>query len=48
MEATYGYIYVAQVSTADPAQCLKAFREAEAYHGPSLIIGYMHLVLTMD
>ena len=40
MEATYGYIYVAQVSTADPAQCLKAFREAEAYHGPSLIIGY--------
>ena len=40
MEATYGYVYVAQVSTADPAQCLKAFREAEAYHGPSLIIGY--------
>ena len=40
MQATYGYVYVAQVSTADPVQCLKAFREAEAYHGPSLIIGY--------
>ena len=38
---TYGYVYVAQVAMgADNAQCLKAFREAEAYHGPSLIIGY--------
>ncbi|MBO4332836.1 MAG: pyruvate:ferredoxin (flavodoxin) oxidoreductase [Paludibacteraceae bacterium] len=40
MQATYGYVYVAQVSTADPNQLVKAFREAEAYHGPSLIIGY--------
>ena len=41
MQATYGYIYVAQVAMgADQAQCLKAFREAEAYPGPSLIIGY--------
>ncbi len=40
MQATYGYVYVAQVSTADPVQLVKAFREAEAYHGPSLIIGY--------
>ncbi len=41
MQATYGYIYVAQVAMgADQAQCLKAFREAEAYHGPSLIIAY--------
>ena len=41
MQATYGYIYVAQVAIgADQAQCLKAFREAEAYPGPSLIIAY--------
>ena len=41
MQATYGYIYVAQVAMgADQAQCLKAFREAEAYPGPSLIIAY--------
>ncbi len=38
---TYGYVYVAQVAMgADNAQCLKAFREAEAYHGPSLVIAY--------
>ena len=38
---TYGYVYVAQVSMgANPAQTLKAIAEAEAYHGPSLIIGY--------
>ena len=38
---TYGYVYVAQVAMgADPAQTLKAIAEAEAYHGPSLIIGY--------
>ncbi|MBQ4405924.1 MAG: pyruvate:ferredoxin (flavodoxin) oxidoreductase [Bacteroidales bacterium] len=38
---TYGYVYVAQVAMgADAAQTLKAFREAEAYHGPSLIIAY--------
>ncbi len=41
MQTTYGYIYVAQVAMgADQSQCLKAFREAEAYHGPSLIIAY--------
>ena len=41
METTYGYIYVAQVAMgADNAQTLKAIREAEAYHGPSLIIAY--------
>lgn len=41
MQATYGYIYVAQVAMgANHAQCLKAFREAEAYNGPSLIIAY--------
>ena len=38
---TYGYVYVAQVALgADKNQCLKAIQEAEAYDGPSLIIGY--------
>ncbi len=41
MQATYGNVYVAQVAMgADQAQCLKAFREAEAWHGPSIIIAY--------
>ena len=38
---TYGYVYVAQVAMgANMNQTLKAIQEAEAYHGPSLIIGY--------
>lgn len=38
---TYGYVYVAQVAIgANPAQYIKALREAEAYDGPSLIIAY--------
>ena len=38
---SYGYVYVAQVAMgANPAQTIKAIAEAEAYHGPSLIIGY--------
>ena len=37
----YGYVYVAQVAMgAKPAQLMKAITEAEAYPGPSLIIGY--------
>ena len=37
----YGYVYVAQVAMgANPAQCIKAITEAEAYPGPSIIIGY--------
>jgi pyruvate-ferredoxin/flavodoxin oxidoreductase len=41
METTYGYIYVAQIAMgANNNQTLKAIREAEAYHGPSLIIAY--------
>ena len=41
MAMTYGYVYVAQVGMgADMAQTLKAIAEAEAYNGPSLIIGY--------
>ena len=38
---SYGYVYVAQVAMGyDMAQTLKAITEAEAYNGPSLIIGY--------
>jgi len=38
---SYGYVYVAQIALgANPAQTVKAITEAEAYNGPSLIIGY--------
>ncbi len=38
---TYGYVYVAQCAMgANQAQLIKAMNEAEAYHGPSLIICY--------
>ena len=41
MAMTYGYVYVAQVAMgADKNQVIKAIAEAEAYHGPSLIIAY--------
>ncbi|WP_298033980.1 pyruvate:ferredoxin (flavodoxin) oxidoreductase [uncultured Desulfovibrio sp.] len=41
MAMTYGYVYVASVAMgADKQQVLKAFREAEAYKGPSIIIAY--------
>ena len=41
MMMSYGYVYVAQVAMgADQNQTLKAIQEAEAYPGPSLIIGY--------
>ena len=41
MMTTYGYVYVAQVAMgANQAQTLKAIKEAESYHGPSLIIAY--------
>lgn len=41
MAMSYGYVYVAQINMgADRNQVLKAIAEAEAYHGPSLIIGY--------
>ena len=37
----YGYVYVAQVAMgANPNQTIKAITEAEAYDGPSLVIGY--------
>ncbi|MCI8387904.1 MAG: pyruvate:ferredoxin (flavodoxin) oxidoreductase [Clostridiales bacterium] len=38
---SYGYVYVAQIAMgADMNQTIKAMTEAEAYHGPSIIIGY--------
>ncbi len=38
---TYGYVYVAQIALgANPAQAIKALREAESYPGPSLVIAY--------
>jgi pyruvate-ferredoxin/flavodoxin oxidoreductase len=40
----YGNVYVASVSLANPAQVVKAFIEAEAYDGPSLIIAYSHCI----
>lgn len=41
MAMSYGNVYVASVAFgADMNQCIKAFREAEAYNGPSLIIAY--------
>ncbi len=41
----YGTVYVAQVAMgANDAQCVRAFLEAEAYDGPSLIIAYCHCI----
>ncbi|MFQ3546733.1 MAG: pyruvate:ferredoxin (flavodoxin) oxidoreductase [Termitinemataceae bacterium] len=42
---SYGYVYVAKVSMgANIAQTIKAFREAESYDGPSVIIAYSHCI----
>jgi len=42
---SYGNVYVAQVAMgANPQQTLEAFREAEAYKGPSLILAYCHCI----
>ena len=41
----YGNVYVAQVAMgANPQHTLQAFREAEAYEGPSLILAYSHCI----
>ena len=41
MSSTYGYVYAAQVCMgADQNQFVKAIKEAEAYHGPSIVIAY--------
>jgi len=43
--STYGNVYVAKVAMgANPMQVAKAFAEAEAYDGPSLIIAYSHCI----
>jgi pyruvate-ferredoxin/flavodoxin oxidoreductase len=45
MAMTYGSVYVAQIALgANDAHTIKAFREAEAYDGPSLIIAYSHCI----
>ena len=45
MAIAYGNVYVARVAMgADPQQTLRAFLEAEAYEGPSLIIAYSHCI----
>ena len=45
MAMSYGNIYIARISLgANPRHALKAFLEAEAYHGPSLIIAYSHCI----
>lgn len=41
---SYGNIYVAKVSMSNPAQVVKAFMEADAYDGPSLILAYSHCI----
>ncbi|MCF7928213.1 MAG: pyruvate:ferredoxin (flavodoxin) oxidoreductase [Spirochaetales bacterium] len=45
MLMSYGYIYVAKVAMGyNRVQTIKAFREAEAYNGPSVIIAYSHCI----
>ncbi|MDR3276066.1 MAG: pyruvate:ferredoxin (flavodoxin) oxidoreductase [Treponema sp.] len=45
MAMSYGYVYVAKISMgADMNQTIKAFREAESYDGPSIIIAYSHCI----
>jgi pyruvate-ferredoxin/flavodoxin oxidoreductase len=45
MAMTYGYVYVARIAMGyNRIQTIKAFLEAEAYNGPSLIIAYSHCI----
>lgn len=45
LAVTYGNIYVAQIAIgANPAQTVRAFQEAESYHGPSLILAYSQCI----
>ncbi|MHB9036935.1 MAG: thiamine pyrophosphate-dependent enzyme, partial [Armatimonadota bacterium] len=44
MAMTYGSVYVARVSLADPNHLVKTLAEAEAYDGPSIIIAYAHCI----
>jgi pyruvate-ferredoxin/flavodoxin oxidoreductase len=43
---SYGYVYVAHIAMgANMNQTLKAFREAESYNGPSIIVAYSHCAM---
>jgi pyruvate-ferredoxin/flavodoxin oxidoreductase len=44
MAMTYGDVYVARVSLANPAHLVKTMLEAEAYNGPSIVIAYSHCI----
>ncbi len=45
LAVSYGSIYVAQIAMgSNPAQAVRAFREAESYRGPSLILAYSHCI----
>jgi pyruvate-ferredoxin/flavodoxin oxidoreductase len=44
MAMAYGNVYVANVALSNPSQVVKAFIEAEAYDGPSIIIAYSHCI----
>jgi len=45
MAMSYGYVYVAQIALgANMVQAIRAIREAESYHGPSIIIAYSHCI----
>jgi pyruvate-ferredoxin/flavodoxin oxidoreductase len=45
MAMSYGYVYVAKVSMgANMLQTIKAFKEAEAYDGPAIVIAYSHCI----
>jgi pyruvate-ferredoxin/flavodoxin oxidoreductase len=45
MAMSYGYVYVAKISMgANIGQTIKAFREAESFDGPSIIIAYSHCI----
>jgi pyruvate-ferredoxin/flavodoxin oxidoreductase len=44
MLMSYGYIYVAQISLANPMHAITAIKEAENYKGPSIILAYSHCI----
>jgi pyruvate-ferredoxin/flavodoxin oxidoreductase len=45
LAVSYGHIYVAQIAMgANPQQTIRAFREAESYRGPSLLIAYSQCI----
>jgi pyruvate-ferredoxin/flavodoxin oxidoreductase len=45
MAMSYGHVYVARIAFgAKDVQTVRAFQEAESYHGPSLIIAYSHCI----